>query len=475
MTGWSQDVPNHKDGTADPGSDRRPRRSRRSLRVGATFASPDDEHYYGLGQNQEGFLDHRGHAVRCWADYLAPAAPSFCVPFLVTNKGYGLLWDNPSKTTIEPGFNEQTRWTSEVGDRVSFFVIAGNTADEIYAGYRLLTGPDADAAQGGLRLHPVQAALREPGRAAGGGERLSRPPSARRCAGGGLVLLHKDGADGLRSEVLARSRGDEQAAARHGLRNHDQRVAALCAGGSLSMPSCCKKGWFIHYADGKPIDGLPYDRAGSDIDTTNPDAAAVVLEDDPRQHPEQGLRLALGRRDRARPASQWRLLPHRAGDAVLQRLSALPHRGALRRIPQGRAEPARADSLARCVPGRAAQRNHRLVVGYLPDVGHAASGRFRRVSISRPRAFLTGRTTRAAGSICPRSIIRRTRRCSIRRMRAPMWAATTIIRSSTRAGSSTRRSCPSSARTAAGRRTRSGRTASRPSRSWRSICACATS
>ena len=109
--------------------------------VGATFASPDDEHYYGLGQNQEGFLDHRGHPVRCWADYTAPAGPSFCVPFLVTNKGYGLLWDNPSKTTIEPGFNEQTRWTSEVGDRVSFFVIAGATADEIYAGYRLLTGP----------------------------------------------------------------------------------------------------------------------------------------------------------------------------------------------------------------------------------------------------------------------------------------------------------------------------------------------
>ena len=62
------------------------------------------------------------------------------VPFLVTNYGYGLIWDNPSKTVIEPGFNEQTRWTSEVGDRVSFFVIAGSTIDEIYPGYRLLTG-----------------------------------------------------------------------------------------------------------------------------------------------------------------------------------------------------------------------------------------------------------------------------------------------------------------------------------------------
>jgi alpha-D-xyloside xylohydrolase len=32
-------------------------------------------------------------------------------------------------------------------------------------------------------------------------------------------------------------------------------------------------GWFEALADGTPTNGLPYDRAGSDIDTTNPDAA----------------------------------------------------------------------------------------------------------------------------------------------------------------------------------------------------------
>jgi hypothetical protein len=39
-----------------------------------------------------------------------------------------------------------------------------------------------------------------------------------------------------------------------------------------------KKGWFEHLADGTPTDGLPYDRAGSDIDTTNPDAARWFWE-----------------------------------------------------------------------------------------------------------------------------------------------------------------------------------------------------
>lgn len=112
----------------------------RTYHVQATFASPDNEHYYGLGQNQEGFLDLRGHPIHCWHWYDAPGGESVCVPFLVTNRGYGLLWDNPSKTTIVPGFNEVTTWDSEVGERVSFFVITGNDTGEIYGGYRHLTG-----------------------------------------------------------------------------------------------------------------------------------------------------------------------------------------------------------------------------------------------------------------------------------------------------------------------------------------------
>ena len=63
-----------------------------------------------------------------------------CVPFMVSTQGYGLVWDNPSKTTVDLGFNGQNVWSSEVGDRVSYFVIAGDTSDEIYQGYRLLTG-----------------------------------------------------------------------------------------------------------------------------------------------------------------------------------------------------------------------------------------------------------------------------------------------------------------------------------------------
>ena len=63
MNGWEMSVPNHKDGDSQILYDRRPGDDP-FYRVGATFAAPSDEHYYGLGQNQQGELDLRGQVCR---------------------------------------------------------------------------------------------------------------------------------------------------------------------------------------------------------------------------------------------------------------------------------------------------------------------------------------------------------------------------------------------------------------------------
>jgi len=130
MWRWSM-FPNHADSLTstsvekdDPGS-----------RISATFDSPAGEHYYGLGQQQQGSLNLRDHHVNCWHDYGAIGGENVCVPFMVSNRGYGLIWDNPSKTTIDLGFNQQNVWSSQIGDRVSFFV--AKTFDVLG---RLLTG-----------------------------------------------------------------------------------------------------------------------------------------------------------------------------------------------------------------------------------------------------------------------------------------------------------------------------------------------
>lgn len=271
MTGWQQAVPNHKDGTADINNDRRPS-DPAFFTVGATFVSPDDEHYYGLGDNHEGFLDHRGHPVRCWNDYLSPAAPTTCVPFLITNKGYGLIWDNPSKTTIEPGFNEQTKWTSQVGNRVSFFVIAGNTADEIYAGYRLLTGPTPllpKAAYGYIQCKQRYTSQDEVLSVARGYRDRHLPADV-------MVV------DWFYYTKMGQMDMDpmfwpDPPAMNQQL--HQMGFETMISVWPRFVPDdrfyddLARNGWLIHAADGKPINGLPYDRAGSDIDTTNPAAA----------------------------------------------------------------------------------------------------------------------------------------------------------------------------------------------------------
>ncbi|MGD0364300.1 MAG: TIM-barrel domain-containing protein [Bryobacteraceae bacterium] len=273
---WSMAVPNYKDGDAGELHDRRPSDAA-FYQVGATFASPADEHYYGLGQNQEGFLDHRGHTVDCRHNYTAPGGPSVCVPFVVTNRGYGLIWDNPSKTTIEPGFNEQTKWTSEVGDRVSFFVIAGNTTDEIYAGYRLLTGATPmlpKAAYGYIQCKQRYSSQAEVLAVAKGYRERKLPADVMVVDWFYWTKMGQIDMDPVK--------WPDPAAMNRQL--HEMGFQTMISvwprfvPGSRYYDLLLKKGWFEQLADGTPTNGLPYDRAGSDIDTTNPGAARWYWE-----------------------------------------------------------------------------------------------------------------------------------------------------------------------------------------------------
>jgi alpha-D-xyloside xylohydrolase len=271
MQGWQMSVPNHKDGNSDILYDRRPT-DPPFFQVGASFASPPDEHYYGLGQNQEGNLDHRGHVLRCAHDYNAPSGQSVCVPFVVTNKGYGILWDNPSATTVAFGFNDQVRWTSDVGQRISFFVIAGKSYDEIYSGYRLLTGSTPmlpKSAYGYIQSKQRYTSQAELMGVAHGYRDRHYPIDD-------LVI------DWFHYTIMGQMDMDpekwpdptEMNRQLHAMNFHTMiSIWPRFVPEDRYYATLLKNGWFEHLADGAPTNGLPYDRAGADIDTTNPDAA----------------------------------------------------------------------------------------------------------------------------------------------------------------------------------------------------------
>jgi alpha-D-xyloside xylohydrolase len=271
MQGWQMSVPNHKDGNAAVLNDRRPG-DHPFYEVGATFASPNDEHSYGLGQNQEGYLDRRGHVVHCEHDYNAPAGQSVCVPFVVSNKGYGLLWDNPSKTTVQFGFNDTNRWTSQVGQRVSFFVIAGNTYDEIYAGYRRLTGDTPmlpKSAYGYIQCKQRYTSQEELMAVARGYRDRHLPVDA-------LVIdwFHYTKMGEMDMDPAKWPDPIAMNQQLHAMNVHTMiSVWPRFVPESRFYKTVLTNDWFEKLADGTPTNGLPYDRAGSDIDSTNPEAA----------------------------------------------------------------------------------------------------------------------------------------------------------------------------------------------------------
>ena len=61
------------------------------------FVSPSDEHQYGLGQFQDGYLDVRGLSRR-----LTQVNTQISVPMIVSNKGYALLWNNYGMVDFNP-------------------------------------------------------------------------------------------------------------------------------------------------------------------------------------------------------------------------------------------------------------------------------------------------------------------------------------------------------------------------------------
>lgn len=62
--------------------------------------SPEDEFLYGLGQFQDGYLNVRGLTRR-----LTQVNTQISVPFILSSKGYGILWNNYGLTDFNPAEN----------------------------------------------------------------------------------------------------------------------------------------------------------------------------------------------------------------------------------------------------------------------------------------------------------------------------------------------------------------------------------
>ncbi|MHC4981997.1 MAG: glycoside hydrolase family 31 protein, partial [Planctomycetota bacterium] len=94
----------------------------------------DDERIYGMGQHRHGLLDQKG----CVIDLIQHNC-EVAIPFVLSSRGYGFIWNNPAIGRAEFG-RSLTRWVAEATKAVDFLVITGDGYADILRRYADITG-----------------------------------------------------------------------------------------------------------------------------------------------------------------------------------------------------------------------------------------------------------------------------------------------------------------------------------------------
>ena len=106
-----------------------------SYLVSQRFMLQPDETIYGLGQQQTGKLNQRGQELM-----LRNENTRVCIPYITSEKGYGIYWDNPSPT-IFSDTPQETSFNSEAGLMSDYyFMYKDGTQDGVIACIRDLSG-----------------------------------------------------------------------------------------------------------------------------------------------------------------------------------------------------------------------------------------------------------------------------------------------------------------------------------------------
>ena len=98
------------------------------------FDGHAEERFYGLGQHQHGLLDQKGAVID-----LIQRNTEVSVPFALSSRGYGLLWNMPGVGRVELAANG-TRWTAAAARQIDYWVTTGATPAEIVSHYASATG-----------------------------------------------------------------------------------------------------------------------------------------------------------------------------------------------------------------------------------------------------------------------------------------------------------------------------------------------
>jgi alpha-D-xyloside xylohydrolase len=96
-----------------------------NFKLSVRFEANEGEKIYGMGQYQQPYLDLKGCVIE-----LAHRNSQACVPFYISNRNYGFLWNNPAIGNVVFGKNV-TEWTAHSAAQVDYWITAEDSPAKI--------------------------------------------------------------------------------------------------------------------------------------------------------------------------------------------------------------------------------------------------------------------------------------------------------------------------------------------------------
>ncbi len=116
------------------GRELRPYPGSSDYRLVVRFESNPVEKLFGMGQYQHDFMNLKG----CTLD-LTHRNSQISVPFVLSDQGYGMLWNNPAIGRVNFSLN-LTEWSAYSTKQMDYWITAGDEPAEIVETYASVTG-----------------------------------------------------------------------------------------------------------------------------------------------------------------------------------------------------------------------------------------------------------------------------------------------------------------------------------------------
>jgi alpha-D-xyloside xylohydrolase len=105
-----------------------------SYQISQYFSPDHTEHFFGMGQDPNNQFDLKGSVVD-----LLQKNSKCTIPFMISTRKYGFLWNNPAIGQVEFA-NNRTRWSVQSSNQIDYLVIGGTSIADIVRRYSDITG-----------------------------------------------------------------------------------------------------------------------------------------------------------------------------------------------------------------------------------------------------------------------------------------------------------------------------------------------